>query len=102
MQVQELYDKLKHRAMMGHIQSAAEDAADSSLGVMAGIGGDVPTNVQAPDPGVYKEPVLLYRGPGRPSHNKHNIHEEHGTHDRVTGYKRPFPRTMGAQSKSCT
>ena len=101
MQVQELYDKLKHRAMMGHIQVAAEDAADSSLGVMVGIGDGVPTNAPGPNPGVYQEPALLYKGPNRQPTNNDNINEEYGTHGKVTGYSRPFPRTMGAHSKSC-
>lgn len=101
MQVQELYDKLKHRAMMGHIQGAAEDAADSSLGVMAGIGGVVPTNVQGPGAVGDPEPTLLYQGPSHGSHNNYNFNDEYRTHNKVTEYRRPLPQTMGAQSKSC-
>lgn len=99
MQVQELYDKLKYRAMMGNIQHAAEDAADSSLGFTARIGDGIPTNVQDPSPGVYQEPTLLYKGPNRQPYSNHDITEAHRTHDKATGYDRPLPRTMGACSK---
>jgi hypothetical protein len=40
LQTQELYDKLKRKAMMGQMQHAAEDAADSSLQAATGLGGE--------------------------------------------------------------
>lgn len=36
--MQELYDKLKRKAMLGHIQDAASDAVDTTLNSGAGMG----------------------------------------------------------------
>lgn len=39
--MQELYDKLKRKAMLGHIQEAASDAVDTTLNSGAGMGAHI-------------------------------------------------------------
>ncbi|KAI1852474.1 hypothetical protein JX265_011108 [Neoarthrinium moseri] len=56
LQTQELYDKLKRKAMMGQMQDAAEDAVDSNLQTAARLDGGITGLVEVPGlPGIYQE-----------------------------------------------
>jgi E3 ubiquitin-protein ligase CCNP1IP1 len=61
LQVQELYDKLKRKAMMGQMQDAAEHAVDSSIHGVAGIGGDSALDNDGAHSGIYQESGYPYR-----------------------------------------
>ncbi|KAI1383602.1 uncharacterized protein F4822DRAFT_434715 [Hypoxylon trugodes] len=92
LQVQELYDKLKRKAMLGQLQDAAEDAVDSTL-----HGAQFETGIQASvDYGdheaIYQQQQhsLLQEQQRMPMGQKH----QSATQD----YGTSWPRTIGAQS----
>ncbi|KAK6067771.1 hypothetical protein SCUP515_09971 [Seiridium cupressi] len=62
MQTQELYDRLKRKAMMGQMQHAAEDAVDSNLYSNTELGARGPGLEPARlSPGLYAEADTMYR-----------------------------------------
>ncbi|KAK9426067.1 hypothetical protein SUNI508_12611 [Seiridium unicorne] len=62
MQTQELYDRLKRKAMMGQMQHAAEDAVDSNLYSNTELGARGPGLEPARlSPGLYPEAGTMYR-----------------------------------------
>ncbi|KAI1775672.1 hypothetical protein F4818DRAFT_440949 [Hypoxylon cercidicola] len=85
MQIQELYDKLKRKAMLGQMQNAAEDAADSTLHGPLEDGQQFEGGIQNPQ--------------YRPA-----LYEQYRTSDgyqNQTSMQNPgatWPRVMGAQS----
>ncbi|OTA63136.1 hypothetical protein K449DRAFT_329426 [Hypoxylon sp. EC38] len=95
LQIQELYDKLKRKAMLGQIQDAAEDAIDSTLhgqsvGETQFDGGSQNT--------------LAYQDTGSPYGQHHSAPYEQqrmpaGYHNQTTRqhYSTSWPRTVGAQ-----
>ncbi|RYP74823.1 hypothetical protein DL771_002744 [Monosporascus sp. 5C6A] len=99
LQTQELYDKLKRKAMLGQMQGAAEDAVDSTLqAASAGAAGANGFMDTTSGHETYQEPGAPYRQP----HN--TIREQPGA---ATSYQPPgmhlshggtWFRTVGAQS----
>lgn len=73
MQTQELYDKLKRKAMMGQMQHAAEDAVSSGLHSVP------PTSTAFDDREEHTNHCHIYREPGttylRPSHHQPDVHD---------------------------
>lgn len=98
LQTQELYDKLKRKAMLGQVQDAAEDAVESTLHQPPsnndGIGGE---SQDAP----YFHPRDTFYG-----QSVSGIHERErgfGTYNHAQANMPPhigsWPRTFGAQGK---
>lgn len=85
MQTQELYDKLKRRAMMGQMQHAAENAVDSDLqsfDIRENVGQRLSRGADGPTHGLHED-----MGPAfAPSRNTRISHENGGTADPT----RPF------------
>ncbi|KAI1425373.1 hypothetical protein F5Y12DRAFT_784650 [Xylaria sp. FL1777] len=93
LQTQELYDKLKRRAMLGQVQDAAEDAVESSLQVPissnAAESQEIPY-FQSRD-AIYGQPASLHeRKPGIGTYNYHQAN--------MPTHVGSWPRTFGAQS----
>ncbi|KAK7956015.1 uncharacterized protein PG986_005237 [Apiospora aurea] len=101
LQVQELYDKLKRKAMLGQIQDAAEDAIDSNFRPDGSIDGGVhpygedDTNV----PPFYQDQGVSY---GRPGHQLSDTTNRMGgiysSQEGMLNHGPSFPRTIGAQA----
>lgn len=102
LQTQELYDKLKRKAMLGQMQNAAEDAVDSTLhATSAGFAGFMDSN-QTHSP--YQEQDTSY--------GQNQSHNTLGEQPRVTTSYQPSTmsqalggswfRTVGAQCKDCS
>ncbi|KAI1205886.1 uncharacterized protein F4807DRAFT_464348 [Annulohypoxylon truncatum] len=96
LQIQELYDKLKRKAMLGQIQDAAEDAIDSTLhGSPAGraqfeSGGQNPTG--------YEEIGTPYGRQHHPAFHEQRMMPVGYQHQTTTqDHGSSWPRTMGAQ-----
>ncbi|KAI0135010.1 hypothetical protein F4814DRAFT_399656 [Daldinia grandis] len=97
LQIQELYDKLKQRAMLGQMQDAAEDAVDSALHGQSLDRAQFESAGQSP---------AEYQDHGTPyAHHRPALHEQHRM---STGYhhqgirqdhSNPWSRTAGIQSK---
>ncbi|KAK8060513.1 cyclin [Apiospora saccharicola] len=74
LQVQELYDKLKRKAMLGQIQDAAEDAIESNFRPDVAIDGGVHAygDNDANVPPFYQDQGVPYGRPGRQPHDTTN------------------------------
>lgn len=100
MQTQELYDKLKRKAMMGQMQHAAEDAVDANLYAAAELGARGPGDVaERLSPGLYPEANTMYQ----PVRN-HQTNSQRGNDmysAQVSNQPNPgaWNRTMGSRSK---
>ncbi|KAI0833955.1 hypothetical protein F5Y06DRAFT_307273 [Hypoxylon sp. FL0890] len=97
LQIQELYDKLKRKAMLGQIQDAAEDAIDSTLHGRQSMG-----ETQLEDG---SQNPLNYQNTGSPYGHHHSaLHENQRIpigsqqHTVRQNYGTSWPRTMGDQS----
>ncbi|KAI1409048.1 hypothetical protein F5Y13DRAFT_203871 [Hypoxylon sp. FL1857] len=97
LQIQELYDKLKRKAMLGQMQNAAEDAIDSTLHGGHSIAG-TQFEGESQNPLTYQDDGTPY-GQRRPA-----LHEQQGApagyqhHSVRQSYGTSWPRTVGAQS----
>ncbi|KAI0003162.1 hypothetical protein F4779DRAFT_634830 [Xylariaceae sp. FL0662B] len=96
LQTQELYDKLKRKAMLGQMQDAAEDAVDSTLHGPAvgdtGLGDGVPHH------GGYEERGTPY-GQHRPAlYGQQAIPAAYQPQTTTQAHSSGWPRTTGAQS----
>jgi E3 ubiquitin-protein ligase CCNP1IP1 len=95
LQTQELYDKLKRKAMLGQIQDAAEDAVDSTLHSVpiggGGFGDTVPSTV------LYQESGIPYGQPPQTLHEQPRTTESYPSRTINQG---PWFRTVGAQCKN--
>ncbi|KAK8052169.1 cyclin [Apiospora rasikravindrae] len=101
LQVQELYDKLKRKAMLGQIQDAAEDAVDSGFRPDGAIDGGVPpygdddTNA----PPFYQDQSVPYGRPGRQlSDTTNRMGGIYSSQEGMIRHGPSFPRTIGAQA----
>ncbi|KAK8042812.1 hypothetical protein PG994_013295 [Apiospora phragmitis] len=101
LQVQELYDKLKRKAMLGQIQDAAEDAIDSNFRPDVAIDGGVHAYGDD-DPNVapfYQGQGAPYGRPGRQlSDTTNRMGSIYSTRDGLVSQGPSFPRTIGAQA----
>ncbi|KAI1176677.1 hypothetical protein F4777DRAFT_577785 [Nemania sp. FL0916] len=94
LQTQELYDKLKRKAMLGQVQDAAEDAVESSLQVPS-------TNtygVESQDHPYFQSRDRLYE---QPTYLPHEKQRDAGTRNHplanIPSHASSWPRTFGAQ-----
>lgn len=96
-QTQELYDKLKRKAMLGQMQDAAEDAVDSTL--QAAAVGAPPYGDAGPNQTMYQDFGTPFRRPhpnqgemsrGAPAYPPAAARQTHNT---------SWPRTMGARGQ---
>ncbi|KAI6084795.1 hypothetical protein F4821DRAFT_261509 [Hypoxylon rubiginosum] len=95
MQIQELYDKLKRKAMLGQMQNAAEDAADTTLYGSLEDGQQLEGGIQNP---VNHDDHASY-GQYRPALYEHQ--RMSGRYQNQMAKQNPgsnWPRVMGAQS----
>ncbi|KAI1763180.1 hypothetical protein GGR53DRAFT_531743 [Hypoxylon sp. FL1150] len=95
MQIQELYDKLKRKAMLGQMQNAAEDAADTTLNASLEDGQQFEGGVQNPA----NHDDHAFYGQHRPAPYEHQRMSE-GYRSQMT-MQNPgsnWPRVMGAQT----
>ncbi|KAF2968242.1 hypothetical protein GQX73_g5346 [Xylaria multiplex] len=94
LQTQELYDKLKRKAMLGQVQDAAEDAVESTLQApLISNNGVEPQEIpyfQARDT-VYGQSTSIYER--NPSINTYNYPQAN-----ITTHAGNWPRTVGGQS----
>lgn len=96
MQIQELYDKLKRKAMLGQMQNAAEDAADTTLYGSLEDGQQLEGGIQNP---VNHDDHASY-GQYRPALYEHQ--RMSGRYQNQMAKQNPgsnWPRVMGAQCK---
>ncbi|KAK6827683.1 hypothetical protein PG987_011024 [Apiospora arundinis] len=101
LQTQELYDKLKRKAMLGQLQDAAEDAIDSNFRPDAAIDGGVhaygesDTNATA----FYQDQGVPYGRPGRHlSDTANRMGSIYPSQEGMMSRGPAFPRTIGAQA----
>ncbi|CAJ2501888.1 Uu.00g047410.m01.CDS01 [Anthostomella pinea] len=97
LQTQELYDKLKRKAMMGQIQDAAEDAVDSSL---QGTSMSAPTPADGyPNTSDFREHAMSY-GQHRPALYAQQQQQTAAYNHQPTmqSHLGAWPKTVGAQS----
>ncbi|KAI1456622.1 hypothetical protein F4805DRAFT_475763 [Annulohypoxylon moriforme] len=96
LQIQELYDKLKRKAMLGQIQDAAEDAIDSTLH------GSPPGRVHFDNGNQnltgYEEIGTPYGRQHHPSFHEQRMPVGYQHQTAMQDYGNSWPRTMGAQS----
>ncbi|KAI1369324.1 hypothetical protein F5Y08DRAFT_352079 [Xylaria arbuscula] len=89
LQTQELYDKLKRKAMLGQVQDAAEDAVESSLQIPSLENGAESQEMP------YFQPRDTFYGQSTSIHEKLPAIGAHGYSQPTIG---SWPRTSGAQS----
>ncbi len=98
LQVQELYDKLKRKAMLGQMQDAAEDAVDSTLhGPSAGVPQFEGTSENLTN---YEEHGSPYGHHNPIVHDQQRVPAGYQHQPGIQGYGSSWPKTMGAQCKS--
>ncbi|KAK8105351.1 hypothetical protein PG999_008710 [Apiospora kogelbergensis] len=100
LQTQELYDKLKRKAMMGQLQDAAEDAIDSNFRSDVAIDGGVHIyGDNDPNPASYQDPGVPYGRPGRHLSNATNRmgSSTYPSQENMLGRGPAYPRTVGSQ-----
>ncbi|KAI5923650.1 hypothetical protein F4810DRAFT_668281 [Camillea tinctor] len=95
LQTQELYDKLKRKAMLGQMQDAAKDAVDStlhdSIPNATGMGDDFHGNETLGD-------HRASCGQHHPSlYDQQRVTAAYQPHATLQTHRNPWPRTMGAQ-----
>ncbi|GAW25128.1 putative E3 ubiquitin-protein ligase CCNB1IP1 [Rosellinia necatrix] len=96
LQTQELYDKLKRKAMLGQVQDAAEDAVESTLQAQ-------PVNsngVESQEPPYFQSRDALY---GQSTSSLHDMQRSLGPYGNsqanIPTHIGSWPRTFGAQSE---
>lgn len=101
LQTQELYDKLKRRAMIGQMQDAAEDAVDSSLHVGNTLEGiDPATDNGEATYGLYQNPRGSFRSSEEPGRSLHHVDETRSDQMRGRGQIGVWPNVVGAAGES--
>ncbi|KAI0132000.1 cyclin B1 interacting protein-like protein 1 [Xylariales sp. AK1849] len=99
LQTQELYDKLKRKAMMGQMQDAAEDAVDLSLygvtGSVTGIEGGSGLGTDGQHLGIYQEPGTPFRHPHGPTNNIPRVNDMYSTQATNRSIPNTWAKTMG-------
>ncbi|KAK8127409.1 hypothetical protein PG984_008517 [Apiospora sp. TS-2023a] len=101
LQVQELYDKLKRKAMLGQMQDAAEDAIESSFRPDVAIDGGVHAygDNDANVPPFYQDQGVPYGRPGRqPPDTTNRMGGIYSSQEGIGSQGPSFPRTIGAQA----
>ncbi|OTB08884.1 hypothetical protein M426DRAFT_7602 [Hypoxylon sp. CI-4A] len=93
LQTQELYDKLKRKAMLGQIQDAAEDAIDSTL--YGQSTGKSQFEGESQNTTGYEEPGTPY---DRHLHEQQRFPVGYQPQAATQNYSTSWPKTMGAQS----
>ncbi|KAI1134457.1 hypothetical protein F5Y05DRAFT_422076 [Hypoxylon sp. FL0543] len=97
LQIQELYDKLKRKAMLGQIQDAAEDAIDSTLHGGQSMG-ETQFEGGSQNPLNYEDVVSPYGHHSSALHEQQRIPVGSQQHAARQSYGTSWPRTVGAQS----
>jgi E3 ubiquitin-protein ligase CCNP1IP1 len=96
LQTQELYDKLKRKAMLGQVQDAAEDAVESTLHVSS-IGHNAVESQELP---YFQNHDTLY---GHSTSSLHETQRGMGTFNQpqtnIPTHVNSWPRTFGAQGE---
>ncbi|KAI1265902.1 hypothetical protein F5Y18DRAFT_30918 [Xylariaceae sp. FL1019] len=97
LQTQELYDKLKRRAMLDQVQDAAEDAVESTLHIPPNA---TNTEILGSQDQPYFQSHGGFYGPSDPiRHEQHTRPGLYGkSQSRAIPHASNWPRTMGAQS----
>ncbi|KAI0148233.1 hypothetical protein F4776DRAFT_660404 [Hypoxylon sp. NC0597] len=95
LQIQELYDKLKRKAMLGQIQDAAEDAIDSTLHGQSV--GETQFDSGSQNTLAYQDSVSPYGQRNTAPYEQQRVPA--GYHNQTRqNYSTSWPRTIGAQS----
>lgn len=95
LQVQELYDKLKRKAMMGQMQDAAENAVDSSIRGVVGIGVDSALDDDGLHSGMYQESGNSYRQSHGPTDDMNRINNLYSGQSPNQVHPSAWAKTMG-------
>ncbi len=95
LQTQELYDKLKRKAMLGQMQGAAEDAVDSTLNAASGGLANFMNNNASQGP--YPEPGTPYGQPQTIMHGQPRVTQSYQPSGVNQGQGVTWFRTAGAQ-----
>ncbi|OTB14151.1 hypothetical protein K445DRAFT_23932 [Daldinia sp. EC12] len=96
LQIQELYDKLKQRAMLGQMQDAAEDAVDSALHGSSLDRTQIEDSSQNPTD--FQDSGTSYAHHRPPLHEQQRISAPYHHQGVRQDYNSSWPRTMGVQS----
>lgn len=97
LQTQELYDKLKRKAMMGQMQDAAEDAVDLSLRAAAPAAGGEDMDTVDFNPAVYQEPGTPFRQSARPLGDVSRPSNMYAGQSLGSNHGEQWPRTIKVQ-----
>ncbi|KAI1074621.1 hypothetical protein F5B20DRAFT_573994 [Whalleya microplaca] len=99
LQTQELYDKLKRKAMLGQMQDAAEDAVDSTLhGSSIGDTGHTGPGDGMPHTGGYEEHGTPYGQHRSVQYGQQGMMSSYQNQSATQVAGSAWPRTFGAQS----
>ncbi|KAI1382448.1 hypothetical protein F4677DRAFT_452145 [Hypoxylon crocopeplum] len=96
LQIQELYDKLKRKAMLGQMQDAAEDAIDSTL--HGPPPGGQPFEGGGQNSMSYEEPGSPYREHYSALHGQQRMPHGYQNQTMAHNHSNGWPRIVGAQS----
>lgn len=98
MQTQELYDKLKRKAMMGQMQHAAEDAVDSNIHSATGLSSASDLNGNDPSSTLYREPRQVYQQSDIRQNDGQERNNMYSSHPTNQSNARAWERPMGGRS----
>ncbi|KAI1103906.1 hypothetical protein F4804DRAFT_308854 [Jackrogersella minutella] len=99
LQIQELYDKLKRKAMLGQIQDAAEDAIDSTLyRSPQGASQFENGSLGSQNPTGFEELATPYRQHHTTIQGQQRVPAGYQNQNSLQDYSNSWPRAVGAQS----